>query len=183
MSKIVGIDLGTTNSLVAIVDSGIPWVLANAAGQRLDAVGGSLSLGATPRRGGAPANRVRALRPAETVYSVKRFIGRRGADVRGGRCLVTYPVAAAGRRRRSRSPSTAASSPRRTVAAEVLQKLRRDAETALGEPVHRAVITVPAYFNDAQRNATKRAGELAGFTSNGSSTNPPPPRSPTAWTG
>ena len=162
MSKIVGIDLGTTNSLVATVDSGIPYVLADSEGRRLTpSVVHWSSRDAEPLVGHA-ANRVRVVKPAETVYSVKRFIGRRGTDVPQEEMLVTYPVAGkAGRP--VRIPIHGRELLPEDVSAEVLKKLKRDAEAALGEPVTRAVITVPAYFNDAQRNATKRAGELAGF--------------------
>lgn len=163
MSKIVGIDLGTTNSLVATVDSGIPLVIADAEGRRL-----TPSVVHFPGPGQAPiigaaANRVRVVRPAETVYSVKRFMGRRGKDIAEEEMLVTYPVRGEGAGQvtvdihgRSYTPEE--------ISAEILKKLKRDAEMYFGEPVTRAVITVPAYFNDAQRNATKRAGELAGFT-------------------
>src|SRR6266496_2043738 len=92
MSKIVGIDLGTTNSLVATVDSGIPLVIADAEGRRLTpSVVHVPAAGAQPIVGHA-ANRVRVVKPAETVYSVKRFIGRRGADIAREEMLVTYPV-------------------------------------------------------------------------------------------
>ena len=163
MSKIIGIDLGTTNSLVAIVDSGIPLVIADAEGRRL-----TPSVVHFPSRDGEPvvghaANRVRVVKPAETVYSVKRFIGRRGADISQEEMLVTYPVEG-----KSGGPAKIKIHEREftpeEISAEVLKKLKRDAETALGEAVTRAVVTVPAYFNDAQRSATKRAGELAGFT-------------------
>lgn len=163
MSKIVGIDLGTTNSLVATVDSGIPYVIADADGRRLTpSVVHWPTATAEPLVGDA-ANRVRLLKPAETVYSVKRFIGRRATELGAEQKTVTYPLQA--------SDGGAVTIPihgrnftPEEVSAEVLKKLKRDAEAALGEPVTRAVITVPAYFNDAQRNATKRAGELAGFT-------------------
>ena len=163
MSKIVGIDLGTTNSLVATVDSGIPYVIADAEGRRL-----TPSVVHFPSRDaeavvGHAANRVRLVKPAETAYSVKRFIGRRGAEIAAEEMLVTYPVKSEGG-----GPATIEIHGRQftpeEISAEVLKKLKRDAEAALGEPVTRAVITVPAYFNDAQRNATKRAGELAGFS-------------------
>src|ERR1041384_8219076 len=152
MSKIVGIDLGTTNSLVATVDAGIPFVIADAEGQRL-----TPSVGHIPGPGAEPvvghkANRVRVLKPAETVYSVKRFMGRRGADIAREEMLVTYPVKGEGAgpvtidiHGRSWTPEE--------ISAEILRKLRLDAEASLGEAVTRAVITVPAYFNDAQRNA------------------------------
>ena len=163
MSRIVGIDLGTTNSLVATVDSGIPYVIADADGERLcPSVVHFPAAGAEPVVGHA-ANRVRVLQPATTVYSVKRFMGRRGADIAREEMLVTYPVRGEGA-----GPVTIPIHGRdftpEEVSAEVLKKLKCAAEADLGEAVTRAVITVPAYFNDAQRNATKRAGELAGFT-------------------
>jgi molecular chaperone DnaK len=163
MSKIVGIDLGTTNSLVATVESGIPLVIADAEGQRL-----TPSVVHFPGAGVSPlvghrANRVRAAKPLETVYSVKRFMGRRGMDIPGEDLHVSYRVTGQGAgpvlipmHGRELTPEE--------VSAEVLKKLKADAEANFGEPVSRAVITVPAYFNDAQRNATKKAGELAGFT-------------------
>ncbi len=163
MSKIVGIDLGTTNSLVATVDSGIPLVIADADGRRL-----TPSVVHFPAPGAEPivghkANRVRVLLPEQTAYSVKRFIGRRGNEIAPEELFVTYPVRGAGA-----GPATIEMHGRsftpEEISAEVLKKLKSDAEASLGEPVTRAVITVPAYFNDAQRNATKKAGELAGFT-------------------
>ena len=163
MSRIVGIDLGTTNSLVATVDSGIPLVIADADGQRL-----TPSVVHFPGAGAEPvvghkARRIRVLKPTETVYSVKRFMGRRGNEIAREEMLVTYPVRGEGA-----GPVTVEiHGQRRTpeeISAEVLKKLKHDAEASFNEPVTRAVITVPAYFNDAQRNATKRAGEFAGFT-------------------
>ncbi len=155
MSRIVGIDLGTTNSLVATVDSGIPLVIADAEGHRLTP---SVVHFPGPLVGHA-ANRVRVLHPERTVYSVKRFIGRRGSDISAAEREVPYPLTPGGAipiQGRDWTPEE--------ISAEVLKKLKQDAQAYLGEPVSRAVITVPAYFNDAQRNATKRAGELAGFT-------------------
>ena len=163
MSKIVGIDLGTTNSLVAIVDSGVPYVIADAEGRRLT----PSVVHFPPSPGlpvvGVPANRVRVLKPAETVYSIKRFMGRRGSEISREEMLVNYPVVGEG------AEAVTVALPGRSwtpeeISAEILKKLKRDAEAALNEPVTRTVITVPAYFNDAQRNATKKAGELAGFT-------------------
>jgi len=163
MSKIVGIDLGTTNSLVATVDSGIPLVIADAAGRRLTPSVVHWAAADAPATVGYEANRVRALHPASTVYSVKRFMGRRGNEILDDEKSVMYPLTCAGG-----GPVTVPVHGREilpeAVSAEVLKKLKRDAEDYFGEPVSRAVITVPAYFNDAQRNATKRAGELAGFT-------------------
>ena len=163
MSRIIGIDLGTTNSLVATIDSGIPLVIADAEGQRL-----TPSVVHFPDATGEPivghkANRVRVLKPEETVYSVKRFMGRRGSEIPREEMLVTYPV-----KGESAGPVTIEIHGRsytpEEVSSEILKKLKRDAEAYFNEPVTRAVITVPAYFNDAQRNATKRAGELAGLT-------------------
>src|ERR1043165_8849393 len=92
MNKIVGIDLGTTNSLVATVDSGIPLVIADAEGRRLTPSVVHFPAEGAPPIVGSAANRVRVLKPAETVYSVKRFIGRRGSDISEEEMLVTYPV-------------------------------------------------------------------------------------------
>src|SRR5262249_45538685 len=163
MNKIVGIDLGTTNSLVATVDSGIPLVIADAEGRRLTPSVVHFPGGEAEPVVGEAANRVRVLKPAETAYSVKRFIGRRGSELAQEEMLVTYPIKGEGNcpvgieiHGHSYSPEE--------ISAEVLKKLKRDADAYFGEPITRAVITVPAYFNDAQRNATKRAGELAGFT-------------------
>ncbi|MFN7139089.1 MAG: Hsp70 family protein [Limisphaerales bacterium] len=162
MSKIVGIDLGTTNSAVATVDSGIPFVIADAEGNRLTPSVVHFPKGEEPVVGNK-ANRVRLIKPDETVYSAKRFMGRRGADIPREEMLVTYPVRGEGSGPVTIDIHDRALTPE-DVSAEVLKKLKRDAEAYFGEPVTRAVITVPAYFNDAQRNATKRAGELAGFT-------------------
>jgi molecular chaperone DnaK len=162
MSRIVGIDLGTTNSLVAAVDAGIPYVIAGTDGQRL-----TPSAVNYPKHGGAPmvgrpAQRLRAVEPERTVYSIKRFIGRRSNEIAAEELSVSYPLT-----RRGAGPARVEIDGRQIapeeISAEVLKKLRADAEAALGEAITRAVITVPAYFNDAQRNATKRAGELAGF--------------------
>src|SRR5262245_37056931 len=126
MSKIVGIDLGTTNSLVATVDAGIPFVIADSEGQRLTPSVVHIP-GADSEPGvGHKANRVRVLKPAETVYSAKRFMGRRGADIPREEMLVTYPVRGEGAgtvafdiHGRSWTPEE--------ISAEVLKKLKRDA--------------------------------------------------------
>ncbi len=181
MSKIVGIDLGTTNSLVATVDSGIPFVIADAHGQRLTPSVVHFASADSAAIVGHEANRIRLIKPAETVYSVKRFMGRRGSEISDEEKSVTYPLncSPVGRTSSRAEDGSSAASPHQAsvtipihgknyspeeVSAEVLKKLKRDAENYFGEDVTRAVITVPAYFNDAQRNATKRAGELAGFT-------------------
>src|SRR5437016_566665 len=146
-----------------MVDSGFPLVIADGEGKRL-----TPSIVHFPAPGAAPivghaANRARELKPTETVYSVKRFIGRRGGEIAQEEMLVTYPITGTGAGPVTIDIHGHAYTPEE-ISAEVLQKLKRDAEAFLDEPVTRAVITVPAYFNDAQRNATKKAGELAGFT-------------------
>lgn len=159
MSRIVGIDLGTTNSLVAMVDAGIPLVIADGEGRRLTpSVVHVPAAGAEPIVGQA-ANRLRILHSATTVYSVKRLIGRRPSEMAAQELGFTYAVNPEGT-----IPLHGRNWTAEEISAEVLKKLRRDAESALGENISRAVITVPAYFNDGQRNATKKAGELAGFT-------------------
>lgn len=163
MSRIVGIDLGTTNSLVAVVESGIPMVLADPEGQRLTPSAVHFPDATAPPIVGRPAVRMRVLHPETTVYSSKRFIGRRRADLAPEDARVAYPVRLVHGHPLS-FPIHSRDYLPEEIAAEVLKKLRGDAERALGEPVDRTVITVPAYFNDAQRAATKRAGELAGFT-------------------
>jgi molecular chaperone DnaK len=162
MSDIVGIDLGTTNSLIAAVDSGIPYVIADAEGQRLTPSVVHFPGGGAPPLVGRPAARLRVAHPAQTVYSIKRFMGRRGAEIPREEMLVTYPVRGEGA-----GPVTVEMAGRHytpeEISAEILKKLKAGAEAALGKTISRAVITVPAYFNDAQRQATKQAGELAGF--------------------
>ena len=159
MSPIVGIDLGTTNSLIGAMDAGFPILLADADGERL-----TPSVVHFPPSGeplaGRTAARMRALDPAATVYSVKRFIGRRVGEEADdvSYALVGERGAPVRVRVREREFSP------EEISALILKKLRADAERALGCEVTRAVITVPAYFNDAQRQATKAAGELAGFT-------------------
>ncbi len=158
--RIVGIDLGTTNSLVGAMDSGFPLLFPNSEGRRL-----TPSVVAYPEDGvvqvGSPARRRLALEPATTLYSTKRFIGRSHSDLQASETQVRYPLVPSG--------STVAVPVRgqrvgmETVASAVLSQLKTDAEKILQEPVSRAVVTVPAYFNDAQRNATKRAGEAAGL--------------------
>jgi len=162
MDQIVGIDLGTTNSLIGVMDAGFPILIADKNGARL-----TPSVVHFPADGpplvGEPAARMRALKPAQTIYSIKRFMGLRGDDLRESDPDVSYQL-----ERKPGKPVrvTAAGedhSPEE-ISALILGKLKADAEAALGHPVSRAVITVPAYFNDAQRGATKRAGELAGLT-------------------
>ena len=156
---IVGIDLGTTNSLIGAMDAGFPILIADARGERLTPSVVHFPEGGAPLVGRA-ASRMRAVDPAHTVYSIKRFIGRRvGEEADDVSYKITGAKGAPARiriRERDYTPEE--------VSSLVLKKLRADAERALGVEVTRAVITVPAYFNDAQRQATKAAGEQAGFT-------------------
>src|SRR5215471_16737474 len=158
MSRIVGIDLGTTNSLIATVDSGIPLVIADTEGRRLTPSVVHFPAPDAEPLVGEPANRVRILKPAQTVYSVKRFMGRRGAELSQEEMVVTYPIKGEGGRPVGIELHGQTKSPEE-ISAVILKKLRSDAEAYFNEPVSRADITVPAYFNDAQRNATKKAGE------------------------
>lgn len=162
MNDIVGIDLGTTNSLIGVMDAGFPVLLADENGDRLTPSVVHIEENGKPVVGNL-AVRMRAVKPESTIYSVKRLIGLRGDDFAKEDVDLAYEIV----RRKGRPLRIRVG--QREYAAEdisafVLQKLKREAERALGRPVSRAVITVPAYFNDAQRNATKRAGELAGFT-------------------
>lgn len=164
---IVGIDLGTTNSLVGAMDAGFPVLIADANGERLtpSVVQFPEDPGADPLVG-RPAARGRALAPARTIFSVKRLIGLRAGEPAAREAAADLPYALAGNPGepvRVRLPDGREFLPE-TVSASILRKLKADAEHALGQPVTRAVVTVPAYFNDAQRAATKRAGELAGLT-------------------
>jgi molecular chaperone DnaK len=163
---IVGIDLGTTNSLIGVMESGFPVLLADAEGRRLTpSVVHFPSDGSAPLVGAAAA-RMRLLEPSRTVYSIKRFIGARGGEesttqdaARVSYDVIESPPGAPVRVRvgdREHLPEE--------ISAQILLKLKADAERALGQTVSRAVITVPAYFNDAQRAATRAAGERAGFS-------------------
>ncbi|MBL0927259.1 MAG: molecular chaperone DnaK [Phycisphaerales bacterium] len=161
MSKIIGIDLGTTNSVVAIMEGGQPKVLINSQGNRL-----TPSVVALTDKGerlvGQPARHQQVTNPKNTIYSIKRFMGRRHAEVEAEEKLVPYEVTgAAGDLVKVRARGKEYTPPE--VSAMVLQDLKKTAEAYLNEPVTRAVITVPAYFNDAQRQATKDAGEIAGL--------------------
>ena len=161
VGKIIGIDLGTTNSLVAVVDSGIPLVLADDQGRRL-----TPSVVRVPASGdpvvGWEAKRARAAHPETTITSIKRFMGRRGGDSDSTKDALGYPVRAEGN-----APVTVPLYGREwtpeEVSAEILKVLKTLAGEGMIELPEAAVITVPAYFNDAQRNATRKAGELAGL--------------------
>ena len=161
VAKIIGIDLGTTNSLVAVVDSGIPLVLADGQGRRL-----TPSVVCIPASGdpivGWEAKRSREVQPETTVTSIKRFIGRRGGDINLAKEFLAYPITNI-----EKTPITIPLhgcewSPE-SLSAEILKTLKIIASEGMLDKPEAAVITVPAYFNDAQRNATRKAGELAGL--------------------
>jgi molecular chaperone DnaK len=163
VGKVVGIDLGTTNSVIAVLEGGKPTVIVNAEGSRLTpSVVGFRKDG--ERLVGQLARRQAVLNPENTVYSAKRFIGRRFEEVSQERKLVPYEVREGpGGGVRINLPAGGKALTPEEISAMVLRKLKEDAEKYLGEPVTQAVITVPAYFNDAQRQATKDAGKIAGL--------------------
>ncbi len=161
MAKVVGIDLGTTNSVVAVLEGGKPTVIVSAEGGRT-----TPSVVAFKQDGeqlvGQVARRQSVLNPENTLYSVKRFIGRRFSEVQTERSLVPYKVAP-GPNDAVRFNLNGKDYAPEEISAMVLRKLVNDASKYLGEKVTDAVITVPAYFNDAQRQATKDAGRIAGL--------------------
>ena len=161
MSKVIGIDLGTTNSVVAVVEGDTPKVLTNAQGSRL-----TPSVVAITDKGdrlvGQVARHQQVTNPENTVHSIKRFMGRRHSEVSSEEKMVPYKVVGGSDelvkvdiRGKQYTPPE--------ISAMVLQDLKKTAEDYLGQSVDRAVITVPAYFNDSQRKATKDAGEIAGL--------------------
>src|SRR5687767_2737886 len=160
MSKIIGIDLGTTNSVVAVMEGGEPVVITNPEGSRL-----TPSVVAFAKTGerlvGQVAKRQAVTNPENTIFSIKRFMGRRHDEVNEEMKMVPYAVTAAGNDVRVTALDKAYAPPE--ISAMILQKLKQAAEEYLGSPVTKAVITVPAYFNDAQRQATKEAGKIAGL--------------------
>jgi len=162
MAKVIGIDLGTTNSCVAIMDGAQPRVIENAEGARTTP--SIVGFTESERLVGQPAKRQAVTNPTNTVFAVKRLIGRRttDAEVTKDKKLVPYSIVDGGNgdawvetRGEKYSPSQ--------ISAFILQKMKETAESYLGESVTQAVITVPAYFNDAQRQATKDAGKIAGL--------------------
>ena len=160
MSKVIGIDLGTTNSVVAIMEGSEPVVITNSEGGRTTpSVVGFTKDG--NRLVGQVAKRQAVTNPENTVYSIKRFMGRRHSEVSSELRQVPYIVTQAGNDVRVKAGDKDWSPPE--ISAMVLQKLKQSAEDYLGQPVTQAVITVPAYFNDAQRQATKDAGKIAGL--------------------
>jgi len=163
MAKIVGIDLGTTNSVVAAIEGGEPVVIPTAEGSRILPSVVAFTKGGE-RLVGQTAKRQAVVNPENTVFSIKRFMGRRFDETEAEREIVPYQVVAgeAGDAR-VRIPATGKEYTPQEISAMILQKLKTDAEAYLGEPVTQAVITVPAYFNDSQRQATKDAGRIAGL--------------------
>ncbi|SDK46224.1 molecular chaperone DnaK [Paracoccus chinensis] len=162
MAKVIGIDLGTTNSCVAIMDGSQPRVIENAEGARTTP--SIVAFTESERLVGQPAKRQAVTNPENTIFAVKRLIGRRvgDAEVEKDKNLVPYKIVDGGNgdawvqvRGDKYSPSQ--------ISAMILQKMKETAESYLGEKVEQAVITVPAYFNDAQRQATKDAGKIAGL--------------------
>src|SRR5437870_1811777 len=161
MGRTVGIDLGTTNSVVAVLEGGEPTVIPNAEGSRLTpSVVGFTKTG--ERLVGAPAKRQAIINPENTIFSIKRFMGRRFDEVTEERKIVPYKVVAAKNGMAVVEIQGKQYTPEE-ISAMILQKMKADAEAYLGDKVDKAVITVPAYFNDAQRTATKTAGEIAGL--------------------
>jgi molecular chaperone DnaK len=160
MGKIIGIDLGTTNSCVAVMEGGEPTVIQNAEGQRT-----TPSIVAFTSKGerlvGQPAKNQMITNPENTVYSIKRFMGRRYSEVPEEIKMVPYSVSDTGNGVSIDIQGKMYTPPE--ISAAILQKMKKTAEDYLGETVTDAVITVPAYFNDAQRQATKDAGRIAGL--------------------
>jgi molecular chaperone DnaK len=162
MAKVVGIDLGTTNSCVAVMEGGKPTVIANAEGFRT-----TPSVVAFAKNGdrlvGQIAKRQAVMNPENTFYSVKRFIGRRYDEVSQELTEVSYKVLNVGGNVKLDCTAQGKQFAPEEISAQVLRKLKEDASKYLGEDVTQAVITVPAYFNDSQRQATKDAGKIAGL--------------------
>src|SRR5215211_70136 len=161
MAKTIGIDLGTTNSAMAVLEGGEPTVIPNAEGGRT-----TPSVVAFTKDGqrlvGAPARRQQVTNPENTVFSIKRFMGRKWDEVSEEMTIVPYEVVK-GQNGDARVKADGKEYAPPEISAMILQKLRSDAEAYLGESVTEAVITVPAYFNNAQREATKDAGKVAGL--------------------
>src|SRR5216110_2458016 len=161
MGKTIGIDLGTTNSCMAVLEGGDPVVIENAEGARTTPSVVAFTAGGE-RLVGAVAKRQAVTNPENTVFSIKRFMGRKEAEVKEEETMVPYRVVSGANGDARVFAGDKEYSPPE-ISAMILQKLRQDAEAYLGETVDSAVITVPAYFNDAQRQATKDAGKIAGL--------------------
>lgn len=164
MSKVVGIDLGTTNSVVAVLEGGEPVVIPNAEGARLTPSVVAVNSKSGERLVGMVAKRQAVTNPSNTIASIKRFMGRdiKEPEVQEEEAHVSYRIQSASNGDVRVLMGGKEFAPPE-ISAMILQKLKRDAEAYLGEPVTEAVITVPAYFNDAQRQATKTAGQIAGL--------------------
>ncbi|MEQ8362559.1 MAG: molecular chaperone DnaK [Cyclobacteriaceae bacterium] len=163
MGKIIGIDLGTTNSCVAVMEGNEPVVIANSEGRRTTpSIVGFLDNGKGERKVGDPAKRQAITNPGNTVTSIKRFMGKKFDEVSGEKKMVSYTVEKGNndtiRVKIGDRPYTP-----QEISAMILQKMKSTAEDYLGTTVTEAVITVPAYFNDAERQATKEAGQIAGL--------------------
>src|SRR6056297_252908 len=159
--KIIGIDLGTTNSVVAVMEGSEPKVIPNPEGNRLT----PSVVAFTDKEEtivGEPARRQAVTNPNRTVYSVKRFMGRRHHEVESEEKMVPYGVVGSADEYVKIGVGEKEYTPQE-ISAKVLRKLKESAESYLGHKVNKAVITVPAYFNDAQRQATKDAGQIAGL--------------------
>ena len=161
MSKIIGIDLGTTNSVVAVMEGGEPTVITNPEGHRLTPSVVGFAKGGE-RLVGQVAKRQAVTNPENTVFSIKRFMGRRFSEVTDEMAMVPYRVGQASNGDCRVTAGGQEWAPPQ-ISALILQKLKEAAEAYLGQQVTKAVITVPAYFNDAQRQATKEAGKIAGL--------------------
>jgi molecular chaperone DnaK len=163
MGKIIGIDLGTTNSVVAVMEGNEPVVITNSEGKRTTpSIVAFLDNGKGERKVGDPAKRQAITNPINTIYSIKRFMGKRFQDVSGELGLISYNV----EKGNNDTPRVRVGDRQYTpqeLSAMILQKMKQTAEDYLGQPVTEAVITVPAYFNDSERQATKEAGQIAGL--------------------
>lgn len=163
MGKIIGIDLGTTNSCVAVMEGSEPVVIANSEGRRTTpSIVGFLDNGKGERKVGDPAKRQAITNPKNTVQSIKRFMGKKFNDVTGEKKMVSYSVESGSNDTVRVRIGDRLYTPQE-ISAMILQKMKTTAEDYLGTTVTEAVITVPAYFNDAERQATKEAGQIAGL--------------------
>ncbi|MBI5254201.1 Hsp70 family protein, partial [Candidatus Falkowbacteria bacterium] len=162
MSKILGIDLGTTNSCMAIIEGGQPKVLENKEGGRTTPSVVSISK-TGERLVGLSAKRQAVTNPKNTIFSVKRLIGRRWEDAEVQRDLKTLPYEMVKFGNGVKVKMADKEYTPQEISSMILQKMKQDAEERVGEKIEEAIITVPAYFDDSQRQATKDAGEIAGF--------------------
>jgi molecular chaperone DnaK len=163
MGKVIGIDLGTTNSVVAVMEGGEPVVIPNAEGGRTTPSVVAFTKD-EERLVGQVARRQSITNPKNTIFSIKRFMGRRGEEVKSEEKLVPYEISNDAQGRVEIAvPNASKKSTPPEISAIILQKMKQTAEDYLGQPVTEAVITVPAYFNDSQRQATKDAGKISGL--------------------